>query len=199
VIVPGRDPGRKPGIRIHRVKSLDARETRTRFNIPVTSPARTLLDLAATHPAHVEQALGEAYAKRLATAKELLSLLDRHPRHRGTRALRALVEADRAPARLRSEAEARLLALIRKAGLPEPEVNVREGPYVLDFLWRAHRLVVEVDGFAFHSSRAAFERDRCRDADLVARGLRVIRVTWRQIIDEPEAILVRLAQALARV
>jgi very-short-patch-repair endonuclease len=57
-------------------------------------------------------------------------------------------------------------------------------------------LVVEVNGYAFHSTRAAFERDRRRDADLQARGLRVIRVTWRQIVEEPEAVLVRIAQAL---
>ena len=58
--------------------------------------------------------------------------------------------------------------------------------------------MVEVDGFAFHSDSAAFEADRLRDAELVARGLTVIRITWRQIADEPEALLVRLARALAR-
>lgn len=87
---------------------------------------------------------------------------------------------------------------MRKARLPQPEVNVRVGAYEVDFLWRDERLVVEVDGFAFHSSQRDFERDRRRDAELAARGLTVIRVTWRQIVDEPEAMLVRIARALAR-
>jgi very-short-patch-repair endonuclease len=66
----------------------------------------------------------------------------------------------------------------------------------VDFLWRAERLVVEVDGFAFHSSRSRFESDRLRDAQLVATGIRVLRVTWRQIVETPEALLVRVAQSL---
>jgi very-short-patch-repair endonuclease len=76
-------------------------------------------------------------------------------------------------------------------------VNVRTHGYELDFLWREERLAVEMDGFAFHGDRAAFEADRRRDADLAARGIQVMRVTWRQIAEEPEATLVRLAQALA--
>ena len=72
------------------------------------------------------------------------------------------------------------------------------GRHELDFLWREEQLVVEVDGFAFHASRAQFEDDRRRDAELAAKGLQVVRVTWRQIVDEPEAILVRIAPALAR-
>jgi len=66
----------------------------------------------------------------------------------------------------------------------------------VDFLWRGRNLVVEVDGFAFHSSRDAFERDRERDASLIAQGLRVIRLTWRQIVDRPEATIALIARAL---
>jgi very-short-patch-repair endonuclease len=82
--------------------------------------------------------------------------------------------------------------------LPHPVVNVTVGGYEIDFLWDPGRLVVEVDGFAYHSSARMFERDRRRDADLTAAGLRVMRVTWRQIVSEPEALVVRLAQALAQ-
>jgi len=89
-----------------------------------------------------------------------------------------------------------LLALIRKARLREPEVNVVVRGYEVDLLWRAERLVVEVDGFAFHSSRTAFEADRRRDAVLAAAGFRVVRVTWAQLAQEPEALLARIAQAL---
>lgn len=76
-------------------------------------------------------------------------------------------------------------------------MNATVGGFEVDFLWRDHGLVVEVDGFAFHSSSAAFERDRVRDATLAAAGVGVMRVTWRQLAGGREAILARLAQALA--
>lgn len=98
----------------------------------------------------------------------------------------------------RSEAEERFLVLVGKARLPAPEVNVAVGDHEVDFLWRRARLVVEVDGYAFHSSPGQFERDRRRDAELSAAGLLVLRVTWQQIANEPEAMLVNLGQALAR-
>jgi very-short-patch-repair endonuclease len=75
-------------------------------------------------------------------------------------------------------------------------MNARVGGHEVDLYWRAEGLAVEVDGFAFHSSRAAFERDRSRDGDLGAAGVRVVRVTWRQLSDEPEAVVARLAGAL---
>jgi very-short-patch-repair endonuclease len=107
-----------------------------------------------------------------------------------------LLDDDARPAITRSEAEERLLVLIRASELPHPEVNVRVGYHEVDFLWRSQRLVVEVDGFRFHSSRAAFERDRLRDAELAAMGFRVVRVTWRQLVNRPEAVVTRIATAL---
>ena len=86
---------------------------------------------------------------------------------------------------------------MRAAQLPMPDVNVRIGPIEVDFLWREERLIVEVDGFRFHASRAAFERDRLRDAELQASGFRVMRVTWRQLTRTREATLARIASALA--
>ena len=73
---------------------------------------------------------------------------------------------------------------------------MRVGQYEVDFFWREHSLVVEVDGYAFHSSRTAFERDRRRDAELASVGVRVVRVTWRQIAGEREAVAAMLARAL---
>jgi very-short-patch-repair endonuclease len=101
------------------------------------------------------------------------------------------------PALTRSEAEARLLSLIRTARLPAPSTNARLHGLEVDFLWPEQRLVVEVDGFTFHGDRAAFERDRERDATLVASGFRVIRVTWRQLVDQPLVVVARIASALA--
>lgn len=195
VTIAGRDPGRKPGITVHRVAGIERWESRLRVGIPVTSPARTLLDLAAAAPDLAEQATAEAFAKGLVRNRDLLSVLERHPRRPGAKRLRVLTAGT--PSLTRSEAERHFLALVRKSGLPAPEVNAKLWAYEVDFLWRRERLVVEVDGFAFHSSRPAFERDRRRDADLVARGFRVLRITWRQIVEGPEALVARLAQALA--
>jgi very-short-patch-repair endonuclease len=89
----------------------------------------------------------------------------------------------------RSEAERLFLELVRKARLPEPAVNVSVGGHRVDFYWRAEKLIVEVNGFAYHSSSATFEKDRRRDAELAATGLRVMRVTWRQLTREPHAVL----------
>jgi len=130
--------------------------------------------------------------------RRLLDEVERNRRRRGTATLRAVLELDGGPARTRSEAERILLALLRRAALPSPETNARLGPYEVDFVWRQERLVVEVDGYAFHADRRAFERDRVRDGELQARGIRVIRVTWRQLTDRPETVLARIARALAR-
>jgi very-short-patch-repair endonuclease len=111
--------------------------------------------------------------------------------------LRALLTRERGPALTRSEAEERLLALVRQAGLPAPECNVRIAGHEVDFLWRASRLIVEVDGYAFHGSRDAFERDRRRDAELQAVGLTVVRLTWRRLVHEPEAVVALLARRIA--
>jgi very-short-patch-repair endonuclease len=198
VTTPGRDPGRKPGIRIHRIGTLDRRDVRKVADLPITAPARTLLDLAGeASTREVERALADGEARHLVSRREVIALLARSRRHRGTAALRKLVAADRAPALTRSEAEERLLALVGSAQLPPPGVNIRLGRHEVDFRWREQGLVVEVDGFRFHSSRLAFERDRLRDAELQAHGWRVIRVTWRQIAHQREAVVARIAAALA--
>ena len=190
VTVAGRD-ARRRGIHVHRTARLLAGAVLRQHGLPVTSPQRTITDLADTAPAAVlENAIAEARRRRLITEVEIA------PGRKGAARLRAIAAEG---ARLtRSEAERRLLALIRSAGLSPPETNVRIGRHEVDFLWRAERLVVEVDGFAFHGDRAAFERDRHRDATLQGQGFRVTRLTWRQITQRPEAVVATLAAALAR-
>jgi very-short-patch-repair endonuclease len=190
---------KRPGIRVHRTTQLDPRDVRMRGAVPVTSPARTLLDVAALLPrAKLERAVAEAGAKRLASRSDLLAQLDRCAARPGAGVLRALLDQQGGPKLTRSEAERRLLDLVRAAQLPLPRVNERVGAYEVDLLWADTRVIVEVDGYAFHSSRTAFERDRRRDADLSARGFSVIRVTWRQIVDEPAVVVARISAALAR-
>lgn len=196
VMVPGPRRRRRPGIRVHEARLAPDEVTR-RNRIPVTSCARTLLDFAATAPTReLERAVAEAVALRLVSERQLRRLVERHGGTRGSARLRALLNSGMPAARTRSEAEESLLALIRRSGLPVPRVNERVHGFEVDFRWSAERLIVEVDGYAFHGSRERFEGDRSRDAELMAAGYRVVRVTWKQLEKEPEAVLVRLTQAL---
>jgi very-short-patch-repair endonuclease len=199
VTTPARGRRGGAGLRVHRVRALNPRDVRRRFGLPLTAPARTLLDLAELiDPDALRRAVEEGQLRGLTRPAELRALLDRSPGRRGAGALAAVLAADAAPALTRSQAEERLLALLRAAELPPTAVNARLGGHEVDLLWAAQRLVVEVDGFAYHGGRAAFERDRLRDAELQAAGYRVVRVTWRQLVERPEALIARLAQALAR-
>jgi len=197
VTVP-RTNRRRPGIRVHRSRSLAAEDVCVHRGLPVTAPARTLLDLAEVATARdLERAFDEAVTKELTSHAALIAVVERSRGHRGTGKLRDLLTRTDEPSLTRSEAEERFLALVREAGLPTPAVNVQMAGYLVDFLWRDQALVVEVDGYRFHSSRSAFERDRRRDADLNAAGFRVIRITWRQLVEEPLAVIARIARALA--
>ena len=164
-----RDVRSRAGIRVHRVQ-LDPRDATRHQGIPVTSAARTVLDLAATdHERDLNRAIDEARVHRLVTDHSLNEQLCRYPKHPGAPALTAALDTE--PKLTRSEAERRLLELIRAARLPEPLTNARLGRHEVDFLWPTHHLIVEVDGYAFHSSRRSFEHDRRRDAELIAIGL----------------------------
>jgi very-short-patch-repair endonuclease len=198
VTVPGAER-RRTGIRIHRVGELSRDEIRRHHGIPVTAPERTILDLAAdVTPAELEQALATAERSHLTTCSKLYSLLARYPGRPGTPLLRKILERNTRPALTRSQAERRLLNLIRNAGLPGPEVNFKAERYELDLYWPEHRFAVEVDALWTHGSAASFEADRRRDAELAADGIQVMRVTDRGIADEPERQVALIAQALAR-
>lgn len=187
---------RRRGVRVHR-SPLEPAERTSVHGIPTTTPARTLLDLAAVlRLSALEQAVSDALRRRLVGRARLGALVAGAHGRPGAGSLRSVLgEAE--PSLTRSEAEARLLALVRRSGLPSPVTNARVGGFEVDVLWPRERVVVEVDGFAFHGSRARFEADRRRDANLAARGFRVLRVTWRQITEEPEPLLVSLAGTLA--
>ncbi len=99
--------------------------------------------------------------------------------------------------RTRSDLERDFLRLCRRYRLPCPEVNVRIGRYLVDFLWREPRLIVETDGYRYHRGRAAFESDRTRDLELRALGYETIRLSQRQLLDEPDRVAAVVAQALS--
>jgi very-short-patch-repair endonuclease len=187
----------RPGIVVRRAGSLRNDEVTKLDGIPITTAARTIVDLAASVSAReLEQALAQSLARRLTTRAQLERVLVRANGRRGSARLRALLQGE--AALTRSEAEERLLRLIRRAQLPKPATNARVAGFEVDFLWRGGRLVVEVDGYAFHADAIAFEKDRQRDFALTSTGLRVVRVTWKQLVHEPEVILARLAQSLVQ-
>ncbi|MGK7313523.1 MAG: DUF559 domain-containing protein [Candidatus Longimicrobiales bacterium M2_2A_002] len=186
------------GIRVFRTTRLRDDETTLRDGLPLTSPARTLFDLAGwAYIGDVERAFSRA-VPTLVTLAEIDVLLERYPRRRGRRRLRALLQTGLSPGLTRSDAEREFLRVVRSGGLPRPATNVVIAGYEVDCLWSDARLVVEIDGRAYHSDARSFEGDRERDAALLAAGYRVMRVTWRQISDQPRPLLVRLAGALAR-
>jgi very-short-patch-repair endonuclease len=101
------------------------------------------------------------------------------------------------PDHTRSELERRFLRLCRRHRIPSPEVNVRIGPFLVDFLWRDARLIVETDGYRFHRPRSAFESDRARDVELKLLGYTVARFTYRQVVSEPSRVARTLRVLLA--
>jgi very-short-patch-repair endonuclease len=191
----------RPGI--HYIQTpVEAVERTVHRAIPVTTVARTLLDLGSVDADRVPKALEQADVLRLLDVGELQRLVDRHPRRPGTRAIRsALATMVDWGGITRSELEQRFRALVKDSGLPAPAMNrvIDLGSLVIeaDAVWHDARLIVELDGFAYHRTAAAFERDRQRDRAAVAAGWRVIRITWRQLADDPEGVVRDVSRALS--
>ncbi|HYZ81334.1 MAG TPA: DUF559 domain-containing protein, partial [Solirubrobacteraceae bacterium] len=200
VIVIGKEAGRRrPGIRVHRVKALEPRDIRRHQGIPITSPARTLLDIAPDlSDRSLEWALDDAVTRRLTSHAAVKAVLAAYPNRPSSHRLRALLDPDRPTTVTRSGGEEAFLAQVRRARLPVPEVNATVGRYSADFLWRDQKVILEIDGYDFHRGRAAFERDHERDAEHQHLDYVVIRATPRQLAREPQVLLVRVAMALAR-
>jgi very-short-patch-repair endonuclease len=162
---------RHPGIRVHRSQRA---ETTTRQGIPTTTPAQTLLDLAdVLDDRALARAVNEAYVLRLTTPQALAALLTRCPGRRTSR----LTPHTTAANPTRSPLEDDFLRFVKRHRLPTPEVNQRIAGHEVDFVWRERCLVAELDGYAFHTTNSAFEKDRERDADLLNAGFSTIRIT----------------------
>ena len=188
-----------PGIRLHRSRSLDAQDTTHHEGIPITTVHRTLLDLAGTaRPSELERALAQSERLQLYDHRATTDVIARANGHRGTQILAQATS--RKPKWTKNEWEAEFLALIRTAGLPEPETNdAFHGPdhglCEPDFHWPQHYVIVETDGFETHGTRQAFRNDRAKDAALTAAGHSILRFTRD---DEPALALKRLRAVLAR-
>lgn len=188
---------------VHRNR-LDALDRAQVGPIPVTTTARTLIDLASVIPAdQVEEALDEAIRRRLVTLpllqRRLVALAEM--RRPGIAVMRRLVEARHGPGISESVFETRLLRVIARARLPKPvqQYEVRDGTRLVarvDLAYPDRLLAIEADGYRWHGSRTAWERDRARDDRLMLLGWRVIHVTWRGLQARPHEVVARIARAL---
>ena len=200
VTVPGSGGRqRRKGLRVHRARRLEG-QTTTKDGIPVTTPARTILDLAAKLDGRpLERLLDQAENTRLTDLPTLVALARAHPHHRGARKLLDKLQTHEPGTTLtKSVLEERFLALCRQAGLPQPGVNDDVEGLEVDFVFKDHRVLVETDSWRHHKSRDAFENDRRRDATHAAAGYRTLRFTHRQITDDPAAVTSALHAALSR-
>jgi hypothetical protein len=164
---------RRQGIRIHRCQSLQLRHMTRNRGIPVTTPARTIVDLGAVVvPAELRRAIRQAEVLGLPTG------------------------LDATPDRTRSELEFQFLRLCARHDLPRPDVNVHVGSLLVDFLWRDARLIVETNGWRYHRGHRAFEDDHARDLALRKLGYEVVRLSHKQVFDEPREVAAALQNRL---
>jgi hypothetical protein len=188
----------QPGIRVHRTLHLDGEDLTWHDGVPVTSPARTLVDLASVLDyRRLRRAVRQALSLRLVSPGSLLGAIERAGRRPGRRNLLRIVATSTAPTR--SELEDVVLDLILAGGLEHPDVNVplelQDRRVVPDFRWPRERLVIEADGAKWHENPIAREDDAERQALLEASGERVVRVTWQQAVAHPGQTLARFRAA----
>jgi very-short-patch-repair endonuclease len=189
---------KRRGLRIHRPRTLRPSEVATHDGISVTTPARTILDLAATLQRHrLERLLDQAEIQELTDYPSLDAIARAHPGHPGSKRLqRALASYEAGGTLKRSDLERVFLKICDEHGLPTPEVNRRVQGEEVDFLFEDERLIVEADSWRFHKTRQAFERDRRRDATHLEAGYRTLRFTDRRIARRPDEVARAVAAAL---
>jgi len=189
----------KPGIRLHRPLSLDALDTTILDGIPITTVPQTLLDVAApAYRLNVGRLLHEAAVQQLLDMRAVWAVLARQPNHPGARRL------DRASREevpfTRSELEVAALALFRSFSLPEPQTNqwISDGAKLVevDFVWRDARLIVEVDGSRYHSTRWRRRQDAAKTAALRTQGWTVMRFADIEINGTPTHVATTILTAI---
>jgi very-short-patch-repair endonuclease len=189
---------RVPGVNVHTTRRLERRDTTRRHGLPITTVARTIVDVAEQLGASdFERAVEDAFAQKRVTERQLRALVARTPGRKGAGIVRALLDYRGSDGFTRSRAEDLMRRLVKRARLPQPKANARVNGYEVDFFWPDHRVIVEVDSWAHHAGRLSFDRDRRKHADLEAAGYAVIPITWRQLTEEPEATAATIGAALA--
>jgi very-short-patch-repair endonuclease len=183
VIVAGNGGrARRAGVRVHRSLTLVPGDVTLHRGIPVTTPGRMIADLRGAISTRRRSAIAGHELRRAIRQANVLGL--------------PIVARD-AKVRTRSDLEADFLLLCRRHRLPPPQVNVRIGPYLVDFLWRERRLVVETDSYLYHRGEVAFQDDHARDLELMRRGFEVLRLSELQLDEAPAQVAEVLAARLA--
>lgn len=190
------------GIVTHESRVLLADDRAERSSVAVTAIPRTLVDLAATVSAdELERAVIEAARSRSLDVAAALARC--RPGHRGAATLRGILGRNlTAEMATRSELERRFLGVCRRRGVPLPETNVRVEGFVVDALWRRERLIVELDGYAFHRLPGDQRRDAARNRALAVAGFELLRFGWedvtRQAAATAQTVLLMLDRETAR-
>ena len=189
---------RRAGISVHRPHVLLDDEVTTLRGLPITTPARTLLDLAAAgfRGRPLEDALDSAEVIGILDFADLHRLLARYPRRSGTRSLKAQLSRYSGPVDTRSKLERLVFELCDDHGLPRPLVNTVIEGRVRDFHWPHRRLVVEADSYRWHRSPSALNDDRERDVELTLANYRVLRFTYEQVTRRPRYVVQAILAAL---
>jgi very-short-patch-repair endonuclease len=194
-VTVARRRAQRPGIRLHVVRAFDPADVTWRDGIPVTTPARTLLDLAGSVPLRqARRAVNEALVQRKVTVPLLYRQLEHATGRRGGAALRSLI-ADAAPTR--SVLEDVTLEFFERHGLPRPQTNVKVAGWEVDFLFPGPRLVIEADSAQFHDNPISRAEDARKQAALEAAGYRVVRLRWNHITRDEHVTARRLARICA--
>lgn len=207
-LIPTEQHGRQlDGIKAHRVAFPAPSEVRTAYGIPCTTVARTIVDLAGAQGIdQLRDAVAMAATLRVLDLAAVDAVLANGTRRRGAPALRTVIDEWRPVAEtarystIRSLFEAKLLPLVAAGGLPIPQVNARvrtaERVLEVDLFWPTERLVLEADSRKHHAIEVAFEEDHKRSRELIAAGYEVLRVTWREVEDEADAVFAVLRARL---
>jgi very-short-patch-repair endonuclease len=190
----------RKGMRVHRITGVDRSELRRHEGLWLSSPARAVLEVAAVGTkGELVDVIDQGLALRRFTPGDLKMVLERHRGRRGAGRLAEVLADDTAMAISRSRAEKALLRLIRDAGLPMPETNVRFGRFEADFVWPNERVIVELDSATYHSGPGVFERDHEKDLVFRGAGFDVMRPTRAHVVYQGPRVLVLLVKALARL
>jgi len=200
VTVPRPGQHQRKGIHVHTSQPFDPKDITQIDGIPVTSLARTLLDLAEVVPVdHLAKCIEEAERKRVYNQKAVEDLIQRSPGRRGLKPLTAiLADAVLVDPATRKEFERRFQKFLREYRLPRPKRNTLVEGYEVDNVWLKDKLIAELDGFDSHGTRRAFEEDRVRDEKLKLAEYDVIRVTWRRLHTDPEDLANTLRRLLKK-
>ena len=197
VSVPPRTFRRYRGIHIHR-RALPTEDVTRHERIPVTSPARTLIDLGLILALEaLEAAINEADKLGLIDPEALRAVAERRRGCAGTRAIKAVLDR-RTFALTDSELERRFLRLVRRARLPQPLTRQRVNGFRVDFVWPELRLIVETDGLRYHRTPTQQSRDRVRDQAHAVAGFTALRFTHAQVRFEPEHVIATLRSVAER-